>query len=92
MEMTTGLLSNLIFCDGGFKGEDSGIMGYATGSNYYLEYSFRKISLIDVWDGGDMGRWDGCEENPSSRSIQHTGQLRGNEGKEPLKTVRLRVN
>lgn len=60
-------------------------MWYAMCSNYCLEYSFRQISLTDMWDGKNMGRWDGCEENPTSKLIQQTGQLgRGNERKEPL--------
>ena len=60
--------------DDRFEGEDSDHVWYAMCSNYCLEYSFKKVSQItDVWNGGDMRGWDGCEESSTSRLMQKTG-------------------
>lgn len=60
-------------------------MCYATCSNYYLEYSLRKISLMMAYGREEIGEGGRSEENPTSRLMEQTGQLgRGSERNEPL--------
>lgn len=53
----------------GLKVRTLTITWYAMCTEDRLDYRFRWVSLIDVRDGEDMGRWDGCEENPTGKII-----------------------